>query len=227
MKRGKSMPNITADKLNKYIDNNKPEDKIILDYGDFQITVRTSLSLTEQHEFIYTVTENAFVDFVPSPLNIATAFDITFAQMLTDLPIPTTMIDGKETVDSESLYETLKVLNLIKRAEAESATITELLCNLWRYINKVVEYKNQQYIACMSSASDETLNTLNTVIHRGVDFLDMLINQLEKNGNKLFKNLTQKNMNAWVNNLQQAFIKSAKQKDGYAVMNHGTNKNGK
>jgi len=212
---------ITLTRIEEYIARNKESDTISLDYGDFEVNVKTGLTIDEKSQFIERVFENAYIGhIVPSQLKTDVVFVITFMQFLTDIPIPTLAESTDEIVDNELAYNIMRSLNIIHRACMESRSIETLVDELQQYIKDRIEFQNARLIAYagVSDANSTAIEAVSSVMYKIDDLLNAAIDLLQKNGNKIAKNLTSKKINKWVEELQTKVVDSLKDEDKNPVV---------
>lgn len=202
------MSNLTLEQIEEYIEQVKPLTKTEISCGNSKLNIRTNLSINETQEFINSVVDAVFADQInPSYLNLDVAFITYFLDRFTDFPIPTITVEDKFMIDSEKTYSIAVALNLVN-----NIMMLPIAVQLKEYIDKQIEFKNKKLIAYagIANANEDAINTFSEVMYKGIDLLNMAISQLEKNGNKLFKVLTTKKINGFINGLQKTIVDSLK-----------------
>jgi hypothetical protein len=69
-------------------------------------------------------------------------------------------------------------------------------------VRKLIAYSGQ------STVTDTAIENLNVLTTKGLELVEIAAKQLEKNGDKLFGNLTAKNMNKWASGFQRLLVKA-------------------
>lgn len=198
---------ITIEQIENYV-NSKKEGKEV---ENLPIEVNTNLSISEQLAFVNNVVEMSYIDSITySPLLSEVVFIATFIAMCTNVPVATND-DG--SVDLQKTYEIAVALGFV---DEEFNTLSERYRNsmtdrLDRYVREGIEFQNKKLIAFAgaSSASDEAIEAVSTAAYKLTELFNTAIEQLEKNGNKLFKGLTKKNISDGWKNIQETIAKSA------------------
>jgi|GEM_PF-3553335 len=222
------MSKITLEQINKYLTDVEYGNSFDIKYGkDFSVNVKSVLTEAEKRLFINRVVENSYVENIGfSPIDSKIAFVVTFAQLFTDLPIPVKK-DSPDMVDIDKLCLLVNGLNLIENAKQitpmhfdKNQVFCDTISELEMCIKQEIDFKNQKLIAlyASSSATDEAIESFSAVMHKGLELIEVGIEQLDKNGNRLFKSLTPKKINQWLDGLKKTMVDS---------QNHNTENNTK
>ena len=192
---------ISLDIIQEYIEKNKQPDTATLDYGDFKLEVKTKLTIEEKLAFVEHVVKQAFVNYItPSSTTFDVAFAIELVQAVCpELPLPVTAIEGEEFIDSQAAVDMIVALDFVNKYISNEHGL-KLYEELKDAVNTRIEFENQKLIAyaSVSTANTEAIETFSYAMNKVVDLLDVGIDLLEKNGNKLAKHLTPKNIKAAV-----------------------------
>ena len=201
---------VTIEQINEYMSINKKPETIEIDCGAFTVPARTSISIEEKMGIVEYAVRDSFANFItPSVILKNAAFAIAFVNTVCpDFPLPTKEENGETHIDSQAAYEIIQELDILGRYDAQANNL--LLGELERYVNDRYEFEKQKLIAFAgaSSASSEAIENFNALLYKGIELLDIAANQLEKNGNKLFGKLTEKNIKTWINDLQKMALKA-------------------
>ena len=196
------MSNISLEEIQNYIKNNPDEKWIDLDFDSFILNVKTDLSIEEKLRFVEAVIKDSFISVVtPSLLLNNVAFAINFVlAVCPDFPFPTKQADDDLVIDMQSSYDIIKSLDLINKYKNNCAALNNLYCELEKYVKDRMDYEKQKLIAYASNdnASADAVNTFSTAFYSLDKLINVAMNQLNKNGNKLFKKLTDKNISKWI-----------------------------
>jgi len=207
------MSGLQMEIIKKYAEANRQPDTMELDYGEFTVTAKTGLTIEEKLSFVETVVKNACVDGItPSSLLIDVAFAITFMQTVcVDLPLPTKESDGESIVDSQAAYDMAAGLDILHKYGCKSGS--ELINELKRHISARIEFENRKILTYIGkgTAGEETMEYINALLTKGTELLTVVTEQAEKNGEKLFGSLTEKNIGKWVSDLQKKIVKAVSQ----------------
>jgi len=207
------MSELKMESIKKYAEGNKQPDTVELEYGEFTVQAKTGLTIEEKLNFVETVVKNAYVGGItPSSLLVDVAFTITFMQMVcVDLPLPMKESDGESVVDSQAAYDMAVGLDILHKYGCKSGS--ELINELKRHISARVEFENQKILTYIGkgTAGEETMEYINALLAKGTELLSVVTEQAEKNGEKLFGSLTEKNIGKWVSDLQKKIVKAVSQ----------------
>jgi len=221
------MSKISLKKIEQYIKQNKQPETKDLEYGDFKLIVKTNLTQAEKKDLIKNIINdsNSYTSY--SPIDYDTAFAIRFFSAVCDeIELPTieieTVIGGEikiETViDSQKAYDLITGLNFLDRYMKD--VNSELYFELENYLCDCIEFENQKIFAMysQSNATSEAIDNFNALIFKGLDLIEVAINQLEKNGDKLQKGLTQKNINKILTNIFKGAVGETETANGTELL---------
>ena len=202
---------VTIEKINQYVNTNKTQETVELDYGEFKILAKTNLSIEQKLSFVESVVKDSFSNAITPSLALNdVAFTINFVlAACPDIPLPTVEADEEFVIDTQSSYDIIKGLDLIsKYREAEAGDY--LYRELKKYVKDRIDYEKQKLIAYAASdnASAEAINTFSAAFYNLDKLINVAIDQLDKNGNKLFKKLTDKNIGKWINQVTESLKKT-------------------
>ena len=204
------MPNISLEEIQNYIKNNPNKDLVELNFESFTLPVKTNLTIEEKLSFVESVVKDSFTNMItPSLILNDIAFTINFVlAVCPDFPFPTKEVDDEFVIDTQSSYDIIQSLDFINKYMNTSGN--HLYCELREYVKDRMDFEKQKLIAFASldNAPTEAIKTFSSTFYRLDKLINVTMSQLEKNGNKLFKKLTDKNIDKWIVKFAESYKKT-------------------
>ena len=173
--------------------------------------VKTDLSIEEKLGFVESVVKDSFINRItPSLMLNDAAFTINFVQAVRpDFPFPTVQADGELVIDTQSSYNIIRSLDFIKKYKEKDMALNNLYSELEKYVKDRMDYEKQKLLAYASNdnASADAINSFGAAFYSLDKLINAAVNQLDKNGNKLYKKLTDKNIGKWISQLGESLKK--------------------
>jgi hypothetical protein len=191
----------TLEQIQKYIDNNKKSDTVDIKFGDdFTLTAKRNLTELEKKAIVDSVVHNSYIGSTLSPVDTDSVFDIRFAHFVCpEFPVQlTTNEDGEEIIDQQATSDLIRGTDFITKYM--DAVRTDLYYELESYIRESIEFENAKRIAiyASSSADKDAIETFSHAFYKIASLVETLEEQVKKNGDKLAKHLTPKNIGGWI-----------------------------
>lgn len=222
---------ITLEQIEKALEDNKQNHFITKHYKNIDLGVDikakiAGFTIEEQKTFVDTVFGCSYLGSItPSSIDTDVAFVIIYMKMFTDIPIPmadipvsttkdedgdTDKVEMQSVIDTEKAYSIARILDINSIIEDNPEVV-----KLRKYVDDKIEYHNRQLIAYagLSTATDEAIENFSDAMIKIAELADVGMSQLEKNGNKLFKNLTKKKIDSVIDTIQNAAIKNLVDKE--------------
>lgn len=167
------MPNITLEKIDNLLTEIEYGELITIPYDnyDFSVNVKTVLTELEKKTFVERVVSNSYVNNIEySSIDNRNAFIATFAQIFTDLPIPTKQGET-DVVDIDKLCAIVNGLDLITNAKLISKIFCDTLNELEMCIKQEIAFKNAKLIAlyAQSTATSEAIESVSYLVNKALD----------------------------------------------------------
>jgi hypothetical protein len=171
-----------------------------------QYKITKTLTLAEQSALIDHVVEVAFAkdESTPSRLFGEVAFITAFAKLCTDIPEKYGL--NSDSVDVQEIYDAVVASGLLGDLLDYSVDIDGIAYTgrLWELANRQVDMEFKSRLARERAVSADALETFAVVMDKLITLIDAGIEQVNKNGDKLFKNLSPKKFDALIGKLQSA-----------------------
>jgi hypothetical protein len=114
--------------------------------------------------------------------------------------------DGETAIDSQKAYDIIEQNDILNSYDTKANNL--LLGEMERCVDDRVDFETKKIIAHHGKdmATSAAIETFSSAMYRLNDLLNTAITQLEKNGTKLFRNLTPKKMSKWANDIAAQYL---------------------
>ena len=203
--------------MEKITNNTNPNEQTTeLECRDFTLTVKTNPGYIDKLACVEAVVKDAFIDSVsPSLLLKNMSFAINFVRLICpDFDFPTTENeDGETVIDFQGAYDLIEENDILNLYDLKMNNL--VLGEMELYVNNRVDFETKMFLAYIGGGvTGEAIENVSLMVKNINRLLDTAVTQLEKNGDKLFKKLTPKNISKWVNTLSEKYLETLKDNGG-------------